>query len=68
MMPTHDDSIELSYCPECGPDVEVVGHDVTRGADPYDVQQLACGHDVVWLSASDDDAVIVNTRPRRSMR
>lgn len=47
-------------CPEHGAQ-EVVGFGATRGPDPYGIDVLACGHDVICLGPG-EPYVIVGTR------
>lgn len=56
-----------SWCPNHG-DQTVTGSHVSGGADPYQIEHLACGDETVWFSGNRDDCHIVTPRraaPRR---
>jgi hypothetical protein len=49
-------------CPEHG-EQRVVGYGSTRGADPYDINRLACGHGVICLGPGDPNVIVETRRP-----
>ena len=52
------DEEEMSWCPKCG-DQEVMGHRSTGGPDPYDIEKLSCGHEVIWMSGNKEDCHVI---------
>jgi hypothetical protein len=44
-------------CPAHGVQ-RVVGHDVTKGVDPYGINVLACGHRVVCLGPHEPNVIL----------
>jgi hypothetical protein len=54
---------ETAECPEHGGQ-RVIGHGVTRGSDPYGIDELDCGCDVICFGPGEPNTVI-NQRPRR---
>jgi len=52
---------ETDDCPLCGSWQNVVGSYATSGADPYNVNKLACGHDVACFGPGEAN-VVVRTR------
>lgn len=55
---------ERDECPNHG-DQDVVRHSVTRGADPYDIEILACGCGLVWFGPPADGPPAVIDDARR---
>jgi hypothetical protein len=59
-----DHSPETETCPEHGVQ-EVLRHSASAGADPYDVQHLACGHRVTCFGPGEDNVILGAGRPAR---
>jgi hypothetical protein len=57
--PDEDENVDV--CPEHGPQ-RVTGYGATRGADPYGISKLACGHDVICLGPGDENLIVGTSR------
>ena len=49
--------LEVTKCPEHG-DQAVVGYASTGGPDPYGVDKLACGHEVICMGPGEPNTII----------
>lgn len=59
-----DDEPDTDECPEHGTQL-VTGHGSTRGTDPYAVNHLECGCDVVCYGPDEPNVVIASTHVTR---